>query len=120
MISNTTRKTTIATIVTIAQNPRERMKGLLGRDDLAPGECLVITNCQSIHMFFMKFPLDVIFCDRHHEVVGLCENIKPFFLSPVFFKASYAIELPVGSIQTSATRIGDKIVLPLTSPNTML
>jgi len=109
MINNLTRKTIISAKVEIAQNSYARMKGLLGREGLLPGESLVITHCQSIHMFFMKFPIDVIFCDRQNKVIGLCEDIKPFFLSPIFFKASYAIELPTGAIKASQTQVGDQI-----------
>ena len=111
MIHNLTRDTTIASHIEIAQNPWARMKGLLGRRDLPPGEALIITHCQSIHMFFMKFPIDVIFCDRRHKVTGLCERLNPFYLSPVFFKASYAIELPSGAIAASKTQVGDQIGL---------
>ncbi len=109
MVVNLTRKRTIATSVTIARNPWQRIKGLLGRKGLAQGEALIITHCQSIHMVFMKFPIDVIFCDARHKAVGLCLNIKPFCFSPIFFKASYAIELPAGSIASSQTQIGDQI-----------
>jgi len=109
MINNLTRKTIISTHVEIAQNSYARMKGLLGRKDFPSGEALVITRCQSIHMFFMKFPIDVIFCDRRNKVVGLCEDIKPFYLSPIFFKASNAIELPTGAIKASQTQLGDQI-----------
>jgi len=109
MIVNTTRNTVIASNVVITQNPLQRMKGLLGRNELPPGEALVITQCQSIHMFFMTFPIDVIFCDGQGKVVGLCPNIKPFCLSPIFFDASQAIELPSGSIALSQTQMGDQI-----------
>lgn len=111
MISNLTRSTVIATAIEIAQDPRTRMKGLLGRSGLAQNEALVITQCQSIHMFFMKFPIDVIFCDRQNIVVGLCADLKPFSLSPIFFNASYAIELPSGTITSSKTQKGDQIQL---------
>jgi uncharacterized membrane protein (UPF0127 family) len=67
MIANLTRNTTIASHVEIAQDPLSRMKGLLGKNDFPKGEALVITHCQSIHMFFMKFPIDVIFCDRQDK-----------------------------------------------------
>jgi uncharacterized membrane protein (UPF0127 family) len=85
------------------------MKGLLGRKDFPQGEALVITRCQSIHMFFMNFPIDVVFCDRQNKVVGLCQEIKPFYLSPIFFKASYAIELPAGTIASTKTQLGDQL-----------
>ena len=116
MISNLTRNTIIASNIKIAQSPEQRMKGLLGASDFPKGNGLVITHCQSIHMFFMKFPIDVIFCDRQNKVVGLCADIKPFCLSPIFFKASYAIELPAGTINASKTQTGDL----LTSYNPVL
>jgi len=109
MITNLTRNTVIASRIEMAQNPLDRMKGLLGRRDFPPGEALVITHCQSIHMFFMKFSIDVIFCDKQNKVIGLCERIRPFHLSPVFFKAAYAIELPSGSVAASRTQAGDVI-----------
>lgn len=115
MIVNHTRNTTIASKVKIADTPWSRMRGLLGESNFLQGEALVITRCQSIHMFFMKFAIDVIFCNSQDQVIGRCLNIKPYQLSPVFFKASYAIELPLGSIVESQTQIGDKIQLNIVS-----
>jgi uncharacterized membrane protein (UPF0127 family) len=112
MIVNLTRECPIASHVEIARNPWQRMKGLLGASHFPRGEALIITHCQSVHMFFMKFPIDVIFCDRQDKVIGLCPNIKPGCLSPIFFKASYAIELPSGSIAASKTQVGDQIKRP--------
>lgn len=85
------------------------MRGLLNRESLCPDEALIITHCQSIHMFFMKFPIDVIFVDSDDWVVGLVLDIKPFCLSPIFWNASYAIELKVGMIEKSRTSVGDKL-----------
>jgi len=87
------------------------MTGLLKRASLRPEEALVITRCQSIHMFFMRFAIDAIFVDRDHSVVGLVQNIKPFRLSPIFFKASSVIEVPPGVIVQSRTAIGDQITI---------
>ena len=117
MISNLTRNTVIASRTQVAQNSWQRMRGLLGLKDFPQGEALVITHCQSIHMFFMKFPIDVIFCDPQDKVIGFCVDIKPFCLSPVFFKASYAIELPVGSIASSQTQAGDQLQIDLKIKN---
>ena len=111
MIRNLTRNSVIASHVEIAKTSQQRMKGLLGRTDFPKNEALIITRCQSIHMFFMKFAIDVLFCDKQNKVVGICENIKPFQLSPIFFKASYAIELPAGTIASSKTKLGDQIKL---------
>ena len=88
-----------------------RLVGLLNRKSFNPGEALIIRRCRSIHMFFMGFAIDVVFVDRNNRVVGFVEGIKPFCLSPIFFRASYAIELPEGTVKTSKTTAGDQIQL---------
>lgn len=110
-IINQTKETEIAKDGRIADTLFSRMKGLLGRDHLDSGEALLITRCQSIHMFFMKFAIDAIFIDRNHCVVGLVRRIKPFRLSACFFKAVSVIECSAGTIEATHTEIGDKISL---------
>ena len=61
-------------------------------------------------MFFMKFTIDAVFVDNNKIVVGLAEGIKPFEMSPVFFKARDVIEVPAGKIRETKTQIGDQIV----------
>jgi uncharacterized membrane protein (UPF0127 family) len=84
---------------------------LLGREQLSSKEALLITHCQSIHMFFMKFAIDAVFMDKKEHVVGLVRNIKPGQLSPIFWKSACVIELPVGTIEVTRTQIGDKIAI---------
>ena len=108
-IINKTRNTIIAQDVVIADTALSRLKGLLGRDTLASREALVITQCRSIHMFFMRFAIDVIFVDKKNRVVGLVKRIKPFYMSPYFWRASAAIELHEGVIEFSHTQVGDEI-----------
>lgn len=92
----------------VADTSWSRMKGLLGRKSLAKDAGLLITKCNSIHMFFMKFALDVIFLDSTNKVVGLVKNIPPFALSPIFWNANKAIELAAGIIENTETKIGDR------------
>ena len=88
-----------------------RMIGLLGKEALFKDEGLVITHCQSIHMFFMRFAIDVVFANKNNIVVGLVQRIQPFHLSPIFVKASYAIELPEGTILDKKISLGDQLEL---------
>ena len=108
-IVNTTKGTVIAQKGAIADTFSSRMIGLLNRRSLLPDEALVITRCKSIHMLFMRFPIDAIFVDKNNFVVGLIERIRPFRFSRIFFKASQVIEIPPGSIVQSRTALGDKI-----------
>ncbi len=106
-IINLTQKTIVSTRAKIANSFFSRLKGLLGKEEFSPEDALVIGGCQAIHMFFMKFAIDVVFVDQKNKVVGLIENIKPFRMSPFFIRARRAVELPVGSIKKSCTCLGD-------------
>ncbi|MCA9401515.1 MAG: DUF192 domain-containing protein [Candidatus Omnitrophica bacterium] len=106
-ILNQTQQTLLAENAKIADSFMTRMVGLLNRKFLSQGEALIITRCQSIHMVFMRFSIDAVFADKHDSVVGLVKNIKPYQFSSIFFKASYVIELPVGTIDRTKTGVGD-------------
>jgi len=106
---NLTQKILLSNNVIIADTFFSRMKGLLGRSSLPDGEALLITRCNSIHMLFMRFAIDVVFLDKNDVVVGLVRSIKPFRLSPIFFRSCCAVELKEGSIEKTGTKVGDKI-----------
>ena len=108
-IINKTRNTVIAEQVVIADTALSRLKGLLGRNSLASREAMVITQCRSIHMFFMRFAIDAIFVDKKNRVVGVVKRIKPFLMSPYYWRASSAIELCEGMIEFTHTQVGDEI-----------
>ncbi|MGE0267828.1 MAG: DUF192 domain-containing protein [Candidatus Omnitrophota bacterium] len=110
IIFNDSKKTVIANKAKIADTFLSRMIGLLKHEQLLNNEALVITRCNSIHMFFMKFAIDVIFVNNSKKVVGLIKNIKPNQMSRIYWNASVAIELPVGAISISKSELGDKII----------
>ncbi len=110
-IENITKGTIFSKKAEKADTSFSRMKGLLGRKAMSEEEALIITHCQSIHMFFMKFSIDAIFVNKKDVVVGLVQNIKPWQLSPMFFNASYVIELAPGAIEKTRTENGDKITI---------
>lgn len=107
LIRNITRQTILASNAVFAKTFLSRARGLLGRKDLAVEEALIIPRCPQIHMLFMRFPLDVIFADKNRKVVGLVRGIRPFFLSPYFFRGYYAVELKAGTIAASRVQVGD-------------
>lgn len=110
-LENTTRGTTLASEIEHARTARARMKGLLGREGLAEGGGMVIEPCTSIHMFFMKFPLDVLFVDSRGLVLRAIERLRPWGLTRFYPRASYAAELPAGTIARTGTREGDTVLL---------
>ena len=64
----------------------KRFMGLMGRDDVPIGNAALFRKCSSIHMFFMKIPLDVIWYgasmpDGRVSVLSVARNVKPWQLS---------------------------------------
>jgi len=63
----------------------------------------------ALHMFFVFYPIDVLFLDKNKIVVDKKENFKPFTFYKSKEKAMYAVELPHGIVKQTKTEIGDKI-----------
>ena len=108
---NTTRDTTLADKVKIAANPWLRLKGLLVTKSLSQGEGLSIEPCQSVHTFFMAYPIDILFLDKELRVVYLRNAMPPNRISRHVFKARSVIELPAGTIEGTGTQIGDLLAI---------
>jgi uncharacterized membrane protein (UPF0127 family) len=78
---------------------------------LPEGSGLIIEPCNSIHMFFMRYPLDIVFTDRHGKVLFMYKGIKPWRMGRVVRGARTAIELPTGAIEASGTEVGDNLAI---------
>jgi len=94
----------IAAEVTRADDYDSRTRGLLGRDSMKAGEGLLLSlplwwvPCPTIHMFFMRFPIDAVFLDGENRVVLVLEALKPWRLSPWVPRARACLELPAGAV----------------------
>ncbi len=113
-IFNITREKEIAQVAELANTFLRRGLGLMGRRSLPEGGGLILLPNNNIHMFFMRFPIDVIFVDRTHHVVGLRENFAPWRPFAAARSARYTIELPINTINASQTAVGD--LLQITPP----
>jgi uncharacterized membrane protein (UPF0127 family) len=92
----------------VATTSLKRMKGLLGRSGLEPDEGLLFPRTGSVHMFFMRFPIDVVFCDADLQVVDVVRDLKPWRVAGRR-GAKNAIELAAGAAQ--GVEAGDRLVL---------
>jgi uncharacterized membrane protein (UPF0127 family) len=109
VVHNLTRSTTLGDKVEVAETMGSRLKGLLGQNGLAEGEGLHIVPCNSIHMFFMRFPIDVAFLDDESRVVRAIHSIRPWRATRIYFSASSALELPAGTLARTGTLEGDQL-----------
>jgi uncharacterized protein len=96
----------VADHVEVADSVLSRFRGLMFRDHLPEGHGLALRPCKSIHMFFMRFPLDVVFVDGDGRVVRVLDAIRPWRLSSVVRGAKAAIELPAGTAARTGVRPG--------------
>jgi uncharacterized membrane protein (UPF0127 family) len=106
---NETRGTWLGNRILAADTSEMRTRGLLGRAGLAPGEGLWIAPCEWVHMFGMKFAIDLVVLDKSGRVVGTRTDLRPGRIGPLFWGAHSTIELPVGAIAASETQKGDQI-----------
>jgi uncharacterized protein len=109
-VMNRTRGALLADRAELASGMLERMKGLLGRKELRFGEALHIVPCNSIHTFFMGFPIDALFLDRDGRIVKLLPGVAPWRTSGIYLRAHSCLELPAGTVAGSGTLQGDEVV----------
>ena len=108
-VRNETRNTVLADTAAIADTAAKRRTGLLKRDKLGPGEGLWITPCESVHTFFMKFAIDLVYLDRKKRVCKVRHAVPPWRISGCL-TAHSVLELPAGAAATSGTEPGDQLV----------
>jgi uncharacterized membrane protein (UPF0127 family) len=94
---------------TVAATPLTRMKGLLGRSELPPGEGLLLRPASSIHTFFMRFPIDVVFLDRDLVVRKTVSGLKPWRLASAR-RARSVLELAAGESERRALAAGQRLI----------
>ena len=108
-IVNESRDTILAERADVARSFWPRFWGLMGRRELPEGAGLVIEPGSSVHTFWMRFPIDVIFADRSGRVVGLRETMPPNRPYAGARGAYRTLELPAGTIARTATARGDRL-----------
>ena len=107
---NQTRQTVLARSADVADSSAKRRTGLLKHERLEPGEGLWIVPCESVHTFFMKFPIDLVYLDKRRKVRKVRHAVAPWRLSACLLAHS-VLELPAGTAERSGTAKGDELVI---------
>jgi hypothetical protein len=110
-VRNYTRGTVVARRAELAASPLRRLVGLMGRTGWETSDGLLIRPCNSVHTFFMRMSIDVLFVSREGAVVDLVPARRPWRIGPVRWRAAWALELPDGAIAESGTRLDDHLVV---------
>lgn len=86
----------------------ERMRGLLGRPPLAPGQGLLIEPCAAVHAVGMAYALDLAFLSRSGRIEKLVPQLKPWRMAGCP-GARMVLELPAGSIAAAGLELGQTL-----------
>ncbi len=108
-VRNVDRGVSVGDQVGLADRWWSRFRGLLGRSGLETGEGLLLTPCSGVHMFGMRFPLDLAFLDQTGLVVALYHRIAPGERTPYHREAWGVLELPAGVLASTGTAMGDRL-----------
>jgi uncharacterized membrane protein (UPF0127 family) len=90
----------------IADTPRARRRGLLGRDTVEGA--LVLRPCRHVHTARMRFAIDVALCDRAGRVLYVC-TLPPWRVSPLRRQTAFVVEAEAGAFDRWRLRVGDRI-----------
>jgi uncharacterized membrane protein (UPF0127 family) len=88
-----------------------RLKGLLGRSEMTPGDGIWLAPSRGIHTFGMRFAVDLIYLDSANRVILLVEYFRPFRISPIRRKCASILEMRTRAIYFSHTQIGDELLI---------
>ncbi len=87
----------------------QRTRGLLGQKEIKKGEGLYIPACRSIHTFFMRFPIDVVFIDDDNRITLVAPSLLPFRIAFGPRNTAGVLELSAGTLNDNRCIAGDKI-----------
>ncbi|MGD8495471.1 MAG: DUF192 domain-containing protein [Gemmatimonadales bacterium] len=110
-VRNATRDETLAGRVRLADGWWTRLRGMMGRPEPAEDEGMLLEPCQSVHMYWMKYPLDVAFLAPDGRIVATYHGLAPSRRSKWHRDADRALELRAGRLAATRTEVGDHVEL---------
>jgi uncharacterized membrane protein (UPF0127 family) len=108
IVNHTRENSIVCARAEVADTIFKRLRGLLGRATLAPGDGMLFRGESSIHSAFMRFRFDAVFMDRELRVVGLAEQIPPWRARSAR-GARNILEIAAGEIARSGVELGDQL-----------
>ena len=92
----------------VADSLYSRAVGLLGKAYLDPDEAMIITPCNFVHTLWMRFTIDVVFCDLELRILRIAPHLVPWRLSPRVAAAKSVIEFAAGVTGQHKMQVGDR------------
>ena len=95
--------------VKIADTFFTRLVGLMFQKKLPQGTGLLLIPCNSVHMCFMRFAIDVIYLDKEYNILKVVKNLKPWIGLSLFIPAWATLEMTAGEADRCGLKVGEKL-----------
>lgn len=96
--------------IRIADDFLSRLTGLMFQKELPIGTGLLLAPCNSVHMCFMRFAIDVVYIDREYKILKVVNNLKPWVGLSICSKAWATLELPAGEAERCGIEVGKQLI----------
>lgn len=119
-IINKSKDKVISQTAFIARSFFSRLLGLMFRKSIAEDEALVFYHAPSIHTFFMRFPIDIVFLDKNMRVMKIYPALKPWKLA-ICLHSLLTLEFPPHKVSQTTTKVGDILeLIPISAKDSLL
>lgn len=94
----------------VADSFLDRLIGLMFKSSMGDKDSLLIKKCNSIHTFFMKYSIDVVFLNKEYLVVKAFYDVKPWRMTRMVFGATQVLEMRAGDLPRDLS-VGDRLII---------
>lgn len=92
------REITLSSNGKLAEVFQDRLIGLMFKSEMKGYDSLLIKKCNSIHTFFMRFNIDVIFVDKNLKILKIYRELRPWRMTTMVWRATQVLELNGGAV----------------------
>ena len=96
--------------IKIADTFFSRLAGLMFQKKMPQATALLLAPCNSVHMCFMRFAIDVVYLDKDYRILKIVKNLKPWIGVSMCNKAWATLELTSGEADRCILAVGKKLI----------
>ena len=97
--------------ILIADSFLTRFAGLMFRKKLPAATGLFLAPCNSVHMCFMCFAIDVVYLDQDYSIIKIVKNLRPWLGLSLCSKAWAVLEMSAGEAERCGCEAGKKLIV---------
>jgi uncharacterized membrane protein (UPF0127 family) len=100
--------------VRVAERFGTRWRGLMFYPQMPGIDGLLLYPCNSVHLFWMRFALCLLYLERNGQILQIVERIAPNRIGPIVKGAYYVLETQPGLSSQKQLNCGERLSWKLT------